>query len=182
MVETLSLPLLSMLLHVSEGQGIYVHRVVLSLGLGSAVFALASIASCRSCVTWLSFLFKKSPMTAKWYQSFYKYHTYYWWLLGVLMESHAIMAISSTGLPEAGDADANIQWVILSLALASFVSTIVVFLSCRILPRVFDFTTGKRLLEVRAYRSFYKYHSYVWLAFIASVAAHMTVAFIHAGL
>lgn len=170
--------------HAAVGQDFYFHWVILSLGLSCVALSAATIASCRSCVNFFNFLFHRNPMKSKSYRVFFKYHAHYWWILGVAVVAHAMMSISHTGIPLPGnpDSDANIHRIILLFALASALSIITVFFSCRIYSKFLASLRPKDSFISTGYTSLYKYHSYLWLVFLGAVAAHMTVAIIHTGL
>lgn len=164
--------------HGADAQGTSLHLVILSLGLTSAVLALVTIASCRSFVPVLNFLLRRSPMNIPGYRTFYKFHAYYWWVLGIAILAHAMVAVSHT----ANDPDASTPQIIPVLGLLSAVSALAVFSSCRIFPRLLTSSTAKRPFSNKAYQSFYKYHSYLWLGFGVLVVVHITLGIIHAGL
>jgi cytochrome b561 len=170
-----------MLYQASSLTGIYNERVAIILGVLALTCGLATLGSCRSCVSFLQHLGWHKPLNTKGYQFFYRYHTYYWWAFGILIVSHIIMAVSHTGLPEAGDPDANVHWMILFLGLASFISAFSVFSSCRIYSRLKMMAMPGRP-PGNNYKSFFRYHSFYWLIFLLLVAGHFAFSFVHAGI
>jgi hypothetical protein len=165
----------------SDITGIYNERVAIALGVAALISALATLGSCRSFVSVFKSLGLSSPLNNPVYRAFYQYHTFYWWALGIILLSHIVMAISHTGLPQAGDSDANVHWAILSLGLVSAVLVLTVFSSCRVYSRI------KRMLmpgqpDSGRFRAFFKYHSYYWLIFLLLVVGHFVAGFIHAGI
>lgn len=171
-----------MLFQITGGQEVYLERVALALGWSSAVFALATVISCRSFVTLTNFLIRKNPMKIGAYQSFYKYHSYYWWVFGVSIVAHITTAVSHTGLPAFGDPDALTHLTILLVGFGGVLSNLVVFFSCRICTRLLAPFMPKSTFQSETYKLFFKYHSYIWWVFGALVAGHITAAFLHVGL
>jgi cytochrome b561 len=160
--------------------GIYYERIAVSLGFVTLVAALATFASCRSFITLISRYTRKSLLENKAYQSFYKYHTYYWWSFLLILIVHMLSASIHTDLlPAADDPDALQHWLILGFAFGTLVSISVQFSSCRSFAGLINFFTQKSLLRFRAYNSFYKFHAYYWWIFLAAVAGHVIAAAIH---
>ena len=124
----------------------------------------------------------KNPTKNKAYQSFYRHHTFYWWFFGVSLVSHIMMGTLHTGLPQAGDPDASIHWIILILGLAGALSALALFSSCRASPRLLAPAIPKLSFASKTYKSFFSYHSYYWGALALLVAGHFAVSYIHAGI
>jgi hypothetical protein len=141
-----------MLFDISLQPAVYNERIAIILGLVTLVLALAIFASCRTFVSLLQRLGLENPSQNKFYQGFYKYHLYYWWGFGVSLLAHVMMVTLHTGLPKSGDPDAGVHWVILILGLASAVSGVVLFFSCRILPRLLAPKTYLPLVDFRPFR------------------------------
>lgn len=173
---------MSVLYQVSAQTAIYSERVAIVLGFVTLVLVLALFVSCRTFVSLVTRLGAKDPSRLEVYRRFNKYHMYYWWFFGVSVLSHVMMATLHTGLPQAGDPDAAIHWTILILGLFGAFSSVVLFSSCRISPRLLAPTVPKLSFANRSYRSFFGYHSYYWWAFILFVAAHFAAGYLHAGI
>lgn len=167
---------------ISAQAAVYNERIAISLGFVTLALALAIFISCRSFVTLLMRFGLKNPTKNKAYQSFYRYHTYYWWFFGVSVVSHIMMATLHTGLPQAGDPDAGIHWIILILGLMSALSGLALFASCRAYSRLLTPAIPKLSFTGRTYKSFFSYHSYYWLVFALLVAGHFVVSYLHAGI
>ncbi len=170
-----------MVFQAAGGQEIYLHRVILFLGLGSGALALATFAYCRSCLAFFR-IPGRNPMETRAYPSFFRQHASYWWAFGVLMVAHIMTAISHTGLPAAGDPDAYIHQIVLLLGIAIAVCALAMFSTCRVFPRLLAPLTPRSGAASRLYQLLYGGHSYLWLAFSMLVAGHMAVGIIHAGL
>ena len=165
-----------------SGAGLYAERLTVVLGFVTLLSALATFASCRSCLSFLGRFGLKSPMEVGWYRLFYKYHAYYWWVFLFALVLHFMTAIMHTAIPSAGDPEATIHWLILSFALGSFVFIGAVLVSCRSLVGFLNLFTGKSPLNSKAYQTFYRYHSYYWLILILSIAGHFASAYVHIGI
>jgi cytochrome b561 len=160
---------------------VYSERIAIILGITTVVLALAAFLSCRAFVSLLTKLGVKHPTRNRIFRSFYGYHLYYWWGFGVAVLSHVIMAISHTGLPQAGPPDAGVHWAILSIGFPSALSGVALFSSCRVSPRLLAPAIKNLTSQGNKYRSFFSYHSYFWWIFTALVASHFTAGYLHAG-
>jgi hypothetical protein len=167
---------------ISGSIGLNEERLAVALGFVTLASALATFASCRSCLSFLGRLGLKSPMEMRWYRLFYRYHGYYWWIFLFALVLHILTTVMHTAIPTPGDPDAPIHWVILSFALGSLVMVGVVFFSCRSLVGFVNLFTEKGPLSGARFRSFYRYHSYYWLALILVVAGHFAGAYVHVGI
>jgi cytochrome b561 len=170
------------LLQISSNTALYSERLAISLGLACFVLAVLLIISCRSFLTLFRRITLKDLTKSKTYQAFYRPHSYYWWTFWILLILHVMVAVTHTELPTAGDPDANIHRLILGFGLTSFVSLLVVFLSCRSFTSLAGFFRNKSLLDNATYRSYYGHHGYQWWIFIAAVAVHFAVSYVHAGI
>jgi hypothetical protein len=160
----------------------YDERVAIILGLITLVLVLTLFASCRSCMLWLQRLGLKNINQGRTYRVFTRYHAVYWWLFGVSLVSHLIMSIFHTGLPQAGDPDAGIHWVILSMGLTNFVLAITLFGSCRIALKLFAGGKPQGLLNNIRYKFYYRFHAYYWIILLLAVTTHFAVAYLHTGI
>jgi hypothetical protein len=172
---------LATLFQASSMAAIYNERVAITLGFATLVSAIAAFLSCRTCVSWLRRLGVKDPISFKGYATFYQYHVYYWWAFGILLVAHLMMAVIHTGLPQAGDPDAGVHWRILGMGFFSAVSGVVLFSSCRILPRLVTLATRKNPFHNFAYAAFFQKHSYFWSVMALLVAGHLIFSIIHTG-
>ncbi len=170
------------LFEISNQSAIYNERVAIILGLATLTLALAAFTSCRTFVSLLTRLGVRNPTDNVAYQTFNKRHLYYWWFFGVLALAHVMMSTFHTGLPEAGDPDAGVHWIILALGLASALSGVALFSSCRLSPKLLAPVIPKLSLASQAYRSFFGYHSHYWWVFAVLVAVHFAASYLHAGI
>lgn len=182
MIFLLSLPIAHKSLEITGPTAIYNERIAIIMGIFTLMLALAVFLSCRTFFSLAHLLGWKTPGENKIYRVFNKYHVWYWWLFGVSLVAHIMMSVVHTGLPQAGDPDAGIHWIILILGLASAILAVIIFASCRFLPRVLSAQKSGGLLKNVRYNLFYRYHNYYWLLLLLMVAAHFTVSFLHAGI
>lgn len=172
----------TILFQASDMTAIYNERLAIILGLVTLVLGLVVFFSCRTCVSWLSRLGVKNLMKARGYSMFYQYHLYYWWAFGVSVVAHFMISIIHTGLPQADYPDANIHWITLGLGLFSFITALVLFSSCRILPRLAAMIKPKSLFNNTMYKVLFRYHPHYWWILALLVVAHFTVSYNHTGI
>lgn len=170
------------LLYTSAQASIYSERTAIVLGFAAVALALAAFVSCRTFVSLLVRLGANDPSQNRFYRRFNRYHLYYWWSFGVAVLAHIMMGVFHTGLPKAGDPDAGVHWMILVLGLASGTTSVALFGSCRISPRLLAPAVHGISLRNKTYRSFFGYHSFYWLALVLAVAAHFLATYLHAGI
>jgi hypothetical protein len=166
---------------ISSTAAIYNERIAIILGLVTVLAALATFGSCRILLFIFKF-FKASSVENRAYQLFSSYHSYYWFIFGVALMSHLMMAVFHTGLPKTGDPDGGVHWAILILGFCGMLSAAILFTTCKISPRLIAPSVPRLSLKSQAYRAFYKYHSYYWLAFTLLIAGHFVISYLHAGI
>ena len=157
-------------------------RIAIMLGVATAVLALAVFISCRIFLSLMKFFGWKNPGENRVYRAFNRHHLLYWWLFGVVLLAHVMMAVFHTGLPKAGDPGAWVHWVILILGFFSALAAMSLFVSCRFSPRLFTAGRPKSFFENVTYKLLYRFHNYYWLLLLGLVAAHFTIGFLHAGI
>jgi hypothetical protein len=161
---------------------LYYERLAIILGIITLVSALFVFFSCRIFVSRLPSPGSKPSRLKKLYKSFYKYHLYYWWALGVALLAHLMLAVLHTGLPQSGDPDAGIHWAILGFGVAGSISALVLFSSCRIVPRLLAMAGTADPFQSHVFKSAYKYHTYYWAILGMVVLTHFGIALAHAGI
>lgn len=75
-----------------------IHWLILSFALSSLVLVGAVLSSCRSLVGLLGLFTEKGPLSSRAYQSFYRYHSYYWLILVLAVAGHVVSAYVHTGI------------------------------------------------------------------------------------
>ena len=171
-----------MLFEASNATPIYNERLAIVLGLITLLLAVTSFISCRTCVSWLKYLGLQNITTSRGYETFNRYHIYYWWAFGVFLTSHVLVAVAHTGWPQAADPDAGIHWSILGIGALSSLSSGIVFSSCRVLPRLAAMASSKSPISNPGYRFFFKYHTYYWGIFLSLAVVHFAISYSHAGI
>jgi cytochrome b561 len=69
-----------------------------------------------------------------------------------------------------------IENVILVTALINIVLILLLFFTCRFIPRV---KMTKSMVEKKWFKLLYKYHSYLWWILVPSVLIHAVIALLH---
>ena len=161
--------------------GLYGEKLAVALGFLTLVSAIATFTSCRSFIGLFRFLHLHDPLNVKYFQPFYKYHTYYWWLLLLALFLHFTTALIHVELPTPGDPDALIHWIILGFAIAATVFLVIVLISCRSFANLLGFFLGKNSLTINSYQGFYRYHSFYWWLFIIAIIGHFSASYAHIG-
>ena len=169
------------LFQIAGTAAVYNERIAIILGVITLLAAIATFTSCKTLFYILNF-FEIDPVQNKAYQSFSHFHSYYWFIFGVALLAHLMMAVFHTGLPQAGDPDAGIHWTILILGFVGMLSTTVLFTTCRISPRLLAPESPALSLKNKIYRKVFKYHSYYWVAFVVLIAGHFAASYVHAGI
>ncbi len=160
---------------------VYNERTAIILGLTTLLLGLAVFFSCRTFLSLYMRLHLGNPLSNKGYLGFYRYHLFYWWIFGVALVSHFMMGVIHTGLPAAVDVDAYIHWIILVFGFMTALSSLTIFSTCRVYPRLLA-PDNKYALSNRVYRTIYRSHSYYWIGFIVLFSAHFATSYIHAGM
>jgi len=162
----------------------YNERLAIVLGILTLVLALATFASCRSCMVFLNRFGLSGFTRQKGYQTFYKTHAYLWWALWFVLFLHLMVGtIHAAHSITPGDSDAYVHWRVLWTGLGGLVLIGgFVLTTCRSFTRTLDFMMNRSSLKNRAYRLFYRYHSYYWWIFILIAGGHFAIGFLHAGI
>jgi hypothetical protein len=170
------------LFHATGVNAVPTERAAIVLGLITLVLSLMVFASCRSCVSWLGRIGLTNLVQNRIYRTFYRYHAYYWWLLGISLLSHLMMAVIHTGWPQADDPDAGLQWASLAVGFVNLGLVLTLFSSCRISPRLIEMAKPDLSVANRGFRRFFQHHSYYWGILLLVVAGHIAAGYLHAGI
>ena len=165
---------------IASGLGLYYERIAVLLGFVTLVACLAAFTSCRSFAALVSRYAHTSLLENRVYQSFYKYHGYYWWSFLIMLILHMMSsAIHTALLPRAGDPDALEHWLILGFALGTLVALFVQVTSCRSFAGLIEFFSQRSPQRFRAYKGFYQCHAYYWWIVFVAVGGHVIASAIH---
>lgn len=160
---------------------VYNQRLAIVLGIFTLIMALAVFLSCRSGITLLNKIGLKNMASSRGYQTFLKYHTYYWWTFWLIFVIHLLAAIMHIGFKNSGDPDAYLHIYSLIFGSAGIITLIVVDLSCRGIIGVVRLFSERKWNEFRFLGRLYRYHSYFWLIFGLLVTVHLSIGLIHSG-
>jgi hypothetical protein len=168
------------LFQIASQPAVYNERVAIVLGLTTLFFALAAFLSCRSFISLMNRA-GFNPARSHGFMTFFRYHTYYWWLFGAFLLAHVMIGTFHTA-SQFGGADAVSHGIIVGLGLFGAVSGVALFSSCRIYPRLMAHTLSRQSFASRTYQVFFSRHSYYWAAFALLIAGHFLAGFLHAGI
>jgi len=166
---------------IASGIALYSERLTVALGFLTLASALATFATCRTCLSFLSRFGIKNPVDAKWYRPFYKLHGFYWWGFVMGLAFHLTAALMHTSWPKESDPDGRIHLLILEFGLASFVFIGAVLSSCRSLINLVSLFSERSPLVNQGFKKFYQYHSFYWLVLALAVAGHIASGYAHIG-
>jgi hypothetical protein len=175
-------PNFSRLFQAAGASAVNNERIAIILGLITLALALTVLASCRICLSGLKRIGLGRALESQAYQGFYRFHSYYWWLFGVFLVGHLAQAFIHTGLPQAGDPDASVHWIILGLGLGGLLAAGTIFFSCRLFFRLSKMLSMLQKFNSQAFLAFHKPHTFYWLIFLLLVGAHFAEGFRHAGI
>jgi hypothetical protein len=160
-------------------QPIIEERVAIILGVCMLAAGAAAFFSCRAAVSLFRRLGWQNPLGSKTYLAYYRFHSYYWWAFGVILITHVFMGVVHTGLPQAGDPDAWIHWLILGAGLGTALASGLQFGTCRVCLAYF---TRRKIIEAARAPLVFRYHSSYWAVFFLLALLHFAAGFYHAGL
>ena len=69
------------------------HLIVFFTAIGNILLVTAVLSSCRTFSGMFGRLVSKKPRINKIYRSFYRYHSYAWWLLGAFIGVHIVSGL-----------------------------------------------------------------------------------------
>jgi hypothetical protein len=158
---------------------VYIHWLILALGIGILLSILAVATSCRSFATLLNLSGGGGNTRVKLYGAFARYHSYYWAVLGWVLVLHLLVTTYHLGLPVAGEPYLLAHKVAIFSAIGNLAFVAAVFSSCRSFARLFGWIMPGGPLGNKKYRLFYKYHSYFWWFLGFSIGGHIIFGMIH---
>jgi hypothetical protein len=159
---------------------IYIHWLILSLGIGILISGISVLISCRSFASFFHLLENKSSMKTRIYSAYYKFHSYYWWVLGLFLVVHIMVTMYHIGIPLPGKPYFLAQQVSFYTAITNLVFTLVVFTSCKSFLAIVIFFSSRTPLSNSIFTRFYKFHSIFWWLLSVSFTTHIVAGIIHA--
>jgi cytochrome b561 len=174
MNQILSLPL-------AVSLSVYNERLAVVLGILTLLSALTVFFSCRTGIKLLNKTGIKNLVANKSYQSFLKYHTYYWWTFWLVFVIHLLAAIMHLGFNTAGDPDAYLHKYSVIFGALALLTILVVGFSCRGIFTLVRLFSERKPTDFKLIGAVYKYHAYYWMLFYFMIAAHFTAGYLHSG-
>jgi hypothetical protein len=163
-----------------SSQDIYIHWLILALGIGILVSGIAVITTCRSVVGFLHLLQGKDSLRTRIYSVYFRFHSYYWVAFILFLVLHLMVTIVHVGLPSSGEPYFLAHQVVFYSAIANFLLVLVVFTSCKSFIRLISLFTSKNPLSGSVFKRFYGFHSILWWMLAVSFIAHIVAGIIHA--
>lgn len=169
------------ILPLSVSLSVYNERLAVILGCLTLISALTVFFSCRTCIRLLNKIGLKNVVSSKRYQTFLKYHTYYWWTFWLIFVIHLMAAIMHLGFNTAGDPEAYLHKYSVIFGASTLLTILVVSFSCYGIANLVRLFSERRSTDFKLIGAVYKYHAYYWMIFFLSIAAHFIVGFKHSG-
>jgi cytochrome b561 len=169
---------MNILFHGSASD-VYIHWLILSLGLGVFISGFAVLTSCRIFAGTFIGSDSQNSASMKFYRAYRRYHPYYWVIFWLVIVLHLMATIYHLRLPIAGEPYLFAHRIVIFTALANIFFILVVLSSCGSFANFLGFFTNRSPLANNAYRRFYKYHSYSWWALGISLSLHITFGMVH---
>jgi hypothetical protein len=161
-------------------QDIYIHWLVLLLGIGVLLSGIAIFTSCRSFAKFFNLPYTKNQVLNRAYKEYFRYHSMYWIIFLNLLIVHLMVTITHVRLPAVGSSFNTSHLFVFYSSIINFILVLAIFFSCRTMIGMFNFFKFESLLNNRIYKIFYKYHVYYWLILAISVVSHIVFGMIHA--
>jgi hypothetical protein len=159
---------------------IYVHWLILWLGIGIFILGVAIFFSCRSVSSALNLTGTPTTWGARIYHVFSRYHSYYWVAFWMILVLHLMVTITHIGLPVAGEPYFRAQQVTLYSAIANLILMLIIFTSCRSFTSLAALFTSGNILSNITYKRFFRLHALFWGLLGASIIIHIVSGIVHA--
>ena len=159
---------------------VYVHWLILALGIGILVFGIAVITTCRSVAGFFNLLQGKDSLGTKVYSVYFRFHSYYWVAFGFFLIFHLMVTIVHVGLPSVGEPYSLAHQLVFYSAIANFLLTMVVFTSCKSFLSFMGIFGSRNLLSAGGFKKFYRFHPVFWCLLAVSFIVHISAGIIHA--
>ncbi len=161
-------------------QDIYIHWLILGLGIGILVSGIAVITTCRSVTGFFHLLQGKDSLKTRAYGVYARFHSFYWVAFGLFLVLHLMVTIVHVGLPSSGEPYALAHQVVFYSAIVNFLLTLVVFTSCKSFISLVGLFTSRNPLSGSIFKRFYRFHSILWWLLAVSFITHIVFGIIHA--
>lgn len=161
-------------------QDIYIHWLILGLGIVILVSGVSVFLTCRSFTSGFLLKGKTDGFIKKAYSIYLRYHSYYWTTFWLALILHLMVTITHTGLPFAGLPYLTAHWFSLVTAVINLLLVLMVFSTCKSFIMISRFFTNKNPLNSSYYKNYYGFHRYIWILLIISLCVHIVFGMIHA--
>jgi hypothetical protein len=158
---------------------IYVHWLILGLGIGILVSGTAVITTCRNVAGFLHLVQGDDSRKTRLYSAYFRFHSYYWVAFLLILALHLMVTIVHVGLPSPGEPYYLTHQVVFYTAIVNFLLVLVVFTSCRSFLSLVSLFTSRNPLS-GGYKRFYGFHSILWMMLAVSFITHIVAGIIHA--
>jgi hypothetical protein len=159
---------------------IYIHWLILLLGIIILLSIIAIFTTCRSFASYFNLLNAKGNTSNRFYRKYYRYHSIYWTILLYALILHLMVTTIHVRLPVAGEPFYSAHQIVFYSSIINLVLVLAVFFSCRSMIGMFNFFKSRSLLNNNIYKKFYKFHSFLWLLLAMSIGFHIVFGMIHA--
>jgi hypothetical protein len=159
---------------------IYVHWLILALGIGILVTGIAVITTCRSVAGFFHLINDKDSLGARAYRVYFRFHSYYWVAFGTFFISHLMVTVVHVGLPSAGEPYSLAHQLVFYTAITNFLLTLIVFTSCKSFLNLVGIFSSRNLLSANGFKKFYRFHSIFWWLLCVSFIVHISAGIVHA--
>jgi hypothetical protein len=159
---------------------IYVHWLILGLGIGMLAAALAVLFSCRSVAGVFHLLHAGTSWRDRCYRGYFRFHGYYWVALGFLLVFHLMVTAVHVGLPTAGEIVHGAHVGVFVTSLTNGVLMLAVLTSCRTVGGFITNLVAKSPRGSSLFRGFYRVHAVYWWLLVVSIGGHVVFGMVHA--
>lgn len=159
---------------------IYVHWLILTLGIGVFLSGLALISTCRSIAGYFHLLRPGQSPRPRFYLTYFKYHSYYWVALGLFLVLHLMATLAHVGIPAAGEPYGLVHQLVFYASISNLILGLLVFTSCRSFLSLLSLFFSKNPLAGSRFKRYFSYHAVIWWLFFFSVCIHIIAGIIHA--
>jgi cytochrome b561 len=169
-----------MILFQGSSLDIYIHWLILLLGIGILISGISVITTSRSFAGFFHLLKDNGSLKTRIYSAYFRFHSYYWYAFGMFLVLHLLVTIYHLGLPSPDKPYYLAQQISFYTAITNLVLSGIVFTSCKSFPSFVMFFTSRNPLSGRVFARFYKFHSIFWWLFAVSLITHIVAGIIHA--
>jgi hypothetical protein len=159
---------------------IYIHWLILALGIGIFVSGIAVLTTCRSVAGFFHLLRDNIALKSRIYAVYFRFHSYYWVAFLMFLVLHLIVTIVHVGLPSSEEPYFLLHQFVFSSSIINFLLALLVFSSCKSFLSLFRLFTFRNPLSSSRFNRFYKFHPILWVILVISFTVHITFGIIHA--